>query len=71
MRPLGLKSSTLPLRSHTKHEDYKLFNLYRGLDKLLVQLGIYPTRFLSIAFLKKQLLKIFFHSTYIFKITYL
>ena len=32
-------------------------NLFRGPDKLSVQLGIYPTRFLRIAFFHNQLLK--------------
>ena len=40
-------------------------------NKLSVELGIYPTRFLSIAFFQKQLLKNIFYPIYIFKIAYL
>ena len=42
----------------------------RGPDKLSIQLGIYPTRFLAILlFFQKQLLKnIFFYPTYILKL---
>ena len=44
---------------------------FRGPDKLSVQLGIYPTRFSSIAFFQKQLLNNIFYPTYIFEIAYL
>ena len=36
---------------------YQNINFDRGPDKISVQLGIYSTRFLSIAFFQKQLLK--------------
>ena len=38
----------------------------RGPDKLSVQLGIYPTRFLLIAFFQKQLLNKYFFNPIIF-----
>ena len=43
----------------------------RGPDKLSVQLGIYPTRFLRIAFFQKQLLKNIFLPHLDFEIAYL
>ena len=44
------------------------WSVFRGPDKLSVQLGIYPTRFYQLLFLKKQLLKNIFYPTCIFKI---
>ena len=60
LQPLDPESSTLPLCS-TYAQAHRAST--RGPDKLSVQLGIYPTRYLWIAFFQKQLLKNIFYPT--------